>query len=170
MKNLAKMAGRKERGAVTIFITVVMLIFLTVMVVAAFGMSSSNLQAVGNVQFRKEAIAAANYVIETRLSTNFTAAPTPLFDEPVHINNNPDAPTDYLVNLQTPTCVRATQIIVTVASSVSLPGMTFGSGWDTLWELDATATNPATGAQARVVQGVRVQLTNAERVARCPDV
>jgi hypothetical protein len=169
----SKVAGRGERGAVTIFVTIIMLLLLTVMILAAYAVSTTNLQMVGNVQVREQAIAAANYVIESRLSSNFTAAPTALDDERVSMvadPNNPISPGDYLVDLLAPTCVRATRVIRTAASSVSLPGMTFGSGWDTIWELDATARNEASGAQARVVQGVRVQLTDAERADRCPDV
>ena len=160
----------RERGAVTIFVTIIMLVLITVLVLGAFAISTSNMRAVGNVQVREEAIAAANLVIERRLSSNFTAAPTALTDEPVNVADDPNSPTDYLVDLQAPSCVRATQVITTSASSVSLPGMTFGSGWDTVWELDATASNEATGAQARVVQGVRVLLTDVEKAARCPDV
>jgi len=167
---LSNLENSRERGAVTIFVTMVMLFLITVLVLGAFAISTSNMRAVGNVQVREEAIAAANLVIERRLSSNFTAAPSALDDERISVAYDPNSPADYLVDLQAPICVRATPVITTVASSVSLPGMTFGSGWDTIWELDATARNEATGAQARVVQGVRVLLTNAERAARCPDV
>ena len=170
---LSNLENSRERGAVTIFVTMVMLFLITVLVLGAFAISTSNMRAVGNVQVREEAIAAANLVIERRLSSNFTAAPTALDDARISVAydpNNPVDPADYLVDLQVPVCVRATPVITTVASSVSLPGMTFGSGWDTIWELDATARNEATGAQARVVQGVRVLLTNKERADRCPDV
>lgn len=160
----------RQRGAVTIFVTIIMLVLMTVLVLGAYTLSTTNLHAVGNVQVRQEAIAAANLVIERRLSSSFTVTPTALTDEPINVAGDPNSPTDYLVDLQAPTCVRATQVITTSASSVSLPGMTFGSGWDTIWELDATARNDATGAQARVVQGVRVLLTDVEKAARCPDV
>lgn len=164
------MNSNREQGAVTVFVTIIMLIMMTVMIIAAYAISSTNLRAVGNVQGRDEAIAAANLVIERRLSSNFTAAPSALDDEAVNVAKNLGSAGDYLVDLQIPTCVRATPVITNVASSVSLPGMTFGSGWNTLWELNATARNEATGAQARVVQGVRVLLTNKEKADRCPDV
>jgi hypothetical protein len=166
----SKLGNSKERGAVTVFVTIVMLLLITVLVLGAFAISTSNMRAVGNVQVREEAIAAANLVIERRLSSDFTAAPTAVTDEVINIADDPNSPTDYLVDSQAPVCVRATEIITTSASSVSLPGMTFGSGWDTTWELGATARNEATGARARVVQGVRVQLTDTQKNNRCPDV
>ncbi len=162
--------SRRERGAVTVFVTIIMLVLMTVLVLGAFAISTTNIRAVGNVQMRGEAIAGANLVIERRLSSDFTAVPTALTDEPVDVVNDPNSPATYLVNLLAPTCVRATQVMTTSVSSVSLPGMTFGNGWDTVWELDATASNDATGARARVVQGVRVLLTDAQKATRCPDV
>jgi hypothetical protein len=161
---------RKQQGAITVFISIIMLVMLTVLVIGSYAISSTTMRSVGNLQVREEAIAAANLVIERQLSGNFTAAPIALVDEQVNVAADPNSPTDYYVNLLAPACVRATRVITTVASSVSLPGMTFGSGWDTVWELDATARNDATGAEARVVQGVRVLMTDAEKAARCPDV
>ena len=166
----SNLKNNRERGAITVFVTIVMLLLITVLVLGAFAISSSNMRAVGNVQMREEAIAAANLVIERRLSSDFTAAPTAVLDEVINIADDPNSPTDYLVDSQAPVCVRATEVLVTSSSSVSLPGMTFGSGWDTVWELDSTARNVATGASARVVQGVRVQLTDTQRNSRCPDV
>ena len=166
----SNLGNSKERGAITIFVTIVMLLLITVLVLGAFAISSSNMRAVGNVQVREEAVAAANLVIERHLSSDFTAAPTAVSDEVINIADDPNSPTDYLVDSQAPVCVRATQVITTSVSSVSLPGMSFGSGWDTVWELDSTARNEATGARAQVVQGVRVQLTDTQRNNRCPDV
>ena len=72
----SNLGNSKERGAVTVFVTIVMLLLITVLVLGAFAISTSNMRAVGNVQVREEAIAAANLVIERRLSSDFTAAPT----------------------------------------------------------------------------------------------
>ena len=48
-----------QRGVITIFISMLMLILITVLVVTAYSLSTTNLRAVGNVQVREEALAAA---------------------------------------------------------------------------------------------------------------
>lgn len=159
----------KQRGMITILVCLVMLVLMGLMVTTAFSVSTTNLRSVGNVQSRDEAIAAANLVIEQRLGTDFTAAPTGLTAEPVDINND-GVNGDYLVDLAAPVCVRAEQASVSLSFSVTLPSMTASSAWNTIWEVAATATDPKTGAEATVVQGVRVLLSDAEKNARCPDV
>ena len=62
-----------QRGVITIFISMMMLLLITVMVVTAYSLSTTNLRAVGNVQARDEAIASANYVIEQVVGSGFTA-------------------------------------------------------------------------------------------------
>ncbi|TXS90156.1 hypothetical protein FVW59_15515 [Parahaliea aestuarii] len=158
-----------QRGAITILICLVMLILIGLMVSTAFSISTINLRSVANVQSREEAIAAANLVIERRLGADFTAAPAPLAGEPVDINND-GVSGDYLVDLATPVCVRAEQASSSLSFSVTLPSMTASSAWNTIWELQATATEPRSGASVRVVQGVRVLLDSVQKNARCPDV
>ena len=74
---------------------------------------------------------------------------------------------DYQVQLAVPICVSANPVAATSASSVTLPGMSVASGWNTVWELDATATQAVTGASVRVLHGVRVLLTNSEKQEVC---
>lgn len=158
---------RSQRGAITIFICMIMLIFITLMVVTAFAISRVNLQAVGNVQVREQGIAAAQAVIEQVIASSFTDDPpaAALVDFPVDVNA--DGVTDYLVNLPEPTCVRATRANTSTASSVTLPGMSAIDAWNTIWELDATATDAATGTSVRVLQGVRKLLSEAEKTLVC---
>jgi hypothetical protein len=158
---------RTQRGAITIFICMMMLIFITLMVITAFSMSNINLQSVGNVQVRDEAISAAQTVIEQVVASPFTDDPPTavLVDFPVDING--DKVTDYLVNVVQPVCVRATRANSATASSVTLPGMTSTDAWNTVWELDATATDAASGASVRVRQGVRKLLSEAQKNLVC---
>lgn len=158
---------RAQRGAITIFISMMMLIFMTLMVVTAFSISSVNLQSVGNAQVREEAIAAAQAVIEQVLASPFTDAPAiaALIDFPVDIDG--DGTDDYLVDLVAPVCVRFTRANTATSSSVTLPGMASVDAWNTIWELHATATDAATGAQVQVRQGVRKLLSNAEKNLVC---
>jgi Tfp pilus assembly protein PilX len=66
---------QKQRG-VTLVIGLIMLVLITLMVISAFMLSNTNLKAVGNMQFRDEAIAAANVAIERSLAKTFTLVPS----------------------------------------------------------------------------------------------
>ena len=66
-------SDRGQRGVITIFICMVLLILITLMVITAFSLSTMNLTAVGNAQTRDEAIAAANFVIEQELAGHESA-------------------------------------------------------------------------------------------------
>ena len=154
----------KQCGAVTIFISMILLFLITVLVLTAYAISTVNLRAVGNVQVREEALAAANMMIENTIRNNFWTWTTR--DDWVDLNL--DTVDDYFVELQTPLCIRATQASGSTSSSVSLPGMTSVDSWQTVWELDVTATETATGANVRVVQGVRLLLSTALKDTYCP--
>jgi len=162
-----KPSRQTQGGAITIFICMMMLIFITLMVVTAFSISNVNLQSVSNVQIREEAISAAQTVIEQVVASPFSDDPSTavLVDFPVDING--DAVTDYLVDVVQPVCVRATRANSATASSVTLPGMTSTDAWNTVWELDATATDAASGASVRVRQGVRKLLSEAQKNLVC---
>jgi hypothetical protein len=101
------------------------------------------------------------------IDAEFTLNP-PGFADEYAVDINGDSVTDYRVQLLEPACVRAVQISNTLGFSEDLPGMTVASSWNTVWELDATATEATTGASVRVLHGVRVLLTNAQKLAVCP--
>lgn len=154
----------RQRGA-TLIVGLIMLVLLALIVVNAFTLSSSNLKAVGNMQVRDEAVAAANRAIELVTSSPFTDPPTA---QSINVDLNQDGTTDYVVAVAVPTCVRATASASAAPSDVELgPGMSVGSTWNTDWEIDATVSDSATGASARVRQGVRVLLTQARVNAVC---
>ncbi|MBE9540363.1 MAG: hypothetical protein IMF06_14865 [Proteobacteria bacterium] len=159
----------RQQGAITILIAMIMLVVITVMITTAFSLSTINLKAVGNAQVREEALAAAQIVIEQTVASPFALDPNAaaVTDLPIDIYNGPIDGDEYLVTLATPLCVRATQAAVSTASSVTLPGMTSVSAYNTIWELDATATEGTTGAKVRVIQGVRILLSETERNAVC---
>ena len=87
----------------------VMLVLITLTVIAAFTLSQANLKAVGNIQMRNEAVAAANRAIEEVVTSLLPAtAPyaTPVETQSdVDINN--DGTVDYKVKILAPVCVRA---------------------------------------------------------------
>jgi hypothetical protein len=158
-----------QRGA-TLVVGLIMLVLITLLVTSAFTLSTSGLKSVGNMQARDEAIAAGNKAIEQVVSSPFTNSPA---GETINVDLNNDGRTDYVVVLNTPTCVSVAEIPgTTVApSSISL-GSAFSTStsnlYETIWDLDANVTDPnGSGAAVRVHQGVRVLLTQTQVNAVC---
>jgi Tfp pilus assembly protein PilX len=160
---------RSQRGA-TLAVGLIMLTLITVMVTSAFNLSTTNLAAVGNMQFRDEAIAAANKAIEQVLSSPFTDAPT---GQAINVDIDNDDTPDYEVVFSAPTCISDSEIVnnatalssVTLGSSFSVIGSTFH---ETIWDLSATVSDTnRSGASVQVHQGVRVLLTQAQYDAVC---
>lgn len=146
-----------QHGA-TLVVGLIMLVLITLMVVTAFMLSSTNLKAVGNMQFRDEAIAAANAAIETVLSTSIQATNTA-----VDIGG-----IEYQVAVATPICLRATLADAGVKTSLSLPKeMSSGETWNVMFDIEATVNDARSGALVRVHQGVRALLTRAQKEAHC---
>lgn len=162
---------RPERGAALI-VGMIMLVLITLMLITAMNLGVTNFRAVGNMQFRDEATAAANQAIEQVISSPFTAAPAA---ESINIDVNDDGNPDYVVAIAVPQCVLASQAFSADPSSLSLPpSMTVASTWNTVWDLDATVdgiTNGSInvgGAAVRVHSGVRVLLSESQKLAVCP--
>ncbi len=160
MKTIGKKG--KQQGA-TLVITLVMLLMLMLMVGSAYTLSGTNLQAVGNMQFRNEAIASANIGIERVLGSAFTTAPQA---EQLNVDINNDNTPDYVVSMAAPVCLSAKQ-----SSGASLCGQQTqpmcSQDWNTVWELNATVTDAVTGAAVKVRSGVRVQLTDIQKRTVC---
>ncbi|MCY1516908.1 hypothetical protein D9M68_515670 [compost metagenome] len=115
------------------------------------------------MQVRDEALASANTAIELVMSTDFTAVPQASSSN-VDINN--DGTVDYVVAIAKPVCIQESLAQIVAPSSETL---TMSSNtWNTVWSLDATVSDDATGALVHVRSGVRVLLTDAKKKAVCP--
>lgn len=155
----------RQRGA-TLIVALIMLALITLLVVNAFTLSSSNLKAVSNMQVREEAVAAANKALEQVISTNFTS---PLVANNIEVDINNDGTTDYRVAVAIPHCIKAAQASPGSPSDVELgPDMSSGSTWYTDWELKASVSDAATGGRATVTQGITVLLSQAQKTVACP--
>lgn len=155
----------RQRGA-TLIIGLIMLVLITLIVVNAFTLSSSNLKSVGNMQVREEAVAAANQAVERLISSPFTNS---LGAQSFTVDINKDGTDDYTVAVAVPSCIRALQATAAAPSDVEMgAAMSSGSTWNTEWDIDATVTDPASGASVRVRQGVRVLLTQTQKETACP--
>jgi len=152
----------QQRG-ITLLMGMIMLILITLMVTSAFMLSNTNLKAVGNMQIREEAIAAANMAIEQVLSSPFTVAPAA---ETVEVDINNDGVSDYTVSIAKPECVSVSIDTQGAKSSVALAGMTISS-WNSVWDIVAEVTDNKTGAKASINAGVRVLLTETQKNTVC---
>jgi len=156
-----------SQGGVALVIGLIMLVLITVMLIAALNIGTANFRAVSNMQFREEAISAANKAIEQVISSNFAAAPTA---EEVIVDVDNDGNTDYTVEMAQPQCINVTPASDADPSSKLLPpAMTIGSTWNTLWDLQATVdrVNNVGGAAVVVRAGVRKLLSQAQMDAVC---
>jgi hypothetical protein len=166
-------AARRQRGA-TLVVGLILLTLITVMVVSAFNLSSTNVQSVGNMQLRDEAIAAANRGIELVMSSAFTAAPAA---QTVDVDIDNDGAMDFHVDFAAPACVSAERIAgSTVPPSSVFLGTAFASStsdaYRTVWDLQADVSpfdegTIAHGTAVHVHQGVRVLLTEVQYNAVC---
>jgi Tfp pilus assembly protein PilX len=159
-----------QQQGITMIVALIMLVLLTLLVITAYNLSSSNLKSVGNMQHRTESIAAANAAIENELTTFFTTSTLKsyntlwevleAFPKSVSIDIDHNNKNDYSVLIARPACVRATQAISDVHSSVTLgPGWSSSPYFNTIWDFDATVTElHGSGASVRVRQGIRMLL------------
>lgn len=166
---------RRQRG-VTLVVGLIMLVLITLMVTTAFMMSTTNLKAVGNMQFRDEAIAAANVAVERVVSADFTLAPAASSH---NVDLDDDGSTDYTVDVDAPVCIKAIGILKLSESDPDSVNCTIGSlggtpvCYETVWEITATVRSSGyaaalTGAQATVRQGIskRMNVTNLKKLCK----
>lgn len=173
-------AGR-QAGA-TLFVTMLMLVVLTLIVFTAARISGSNLLVVANMQHQDEAMTAANLAIEQVLSVDFTIAPAA---STVQVDLEKDGTPDFNVQVATPVCLRA-RVIPTAELDASKPadqgcllGMGSGAGGlagaagtlsfcaETLWEIRALATHAQTGARVALRQGIARRISAALASSSC---
>jgi nitrate reductase cytochrome c-type subunit len=147
-----------QRGA-TLVVGLIMLVLLTLVVTSAFTLSTTNLKAVGNMQYREEAIAAANAAIEGVISSDaifFAPAVTPA------------TVGGYAVTVAAPECLYVADVAVATSSDANpnvhsedasgkgtggMPGFL-----DTYWDIAATVQDNVTGTRVTTHQGVKITL------------
>lgn len=156
----------RERGTVLI-VGLIMVAIISLIMASVFILSSSNLQAVSNQQMQVEAVAAADRAIESTIGSDFSSAPAA---ETVNVDIDANGTTDYVVAIETPTCIRAAIAGSAAPSDVELPtSMSAGSTWLTYWDINATVTaQDGSGAETHVRQGVRVLMSDSQKNSVCP--
>jgi hypothetical protein len=157
---------RRQRGIVLV-VGMVILVLITLFVVSAYRMSTSHLTAVGNMQFRAQALAAAESATERVLGLPVltTTFPAQIID--LNGDGNPEFSVTVVRS-----CLKATPILGAsgsgTGSSVSLG---FGSGakeYSVLFDYQSLVSDVKTGAAATIHQGFKIQVTQAQCDAVCP--
>jgi hypothetical protein len=155
-----------EKGAALV-VGLIMLVLVTVMLISALVMSTSGFRSVSNMQFREEAIAAANRAIDQVIGSPFMLTPE---EETISVDIDNDGDEDYSVDIDEPVCISATQAFGADPSSLQVsPSLTVSSTWNTVWDIRATvnADENAGGAAIVVRAGVRALLSEADKDAVC---
>jgi Tfp pilus assembly protein PilX len=183
-----------RQEGMTLLMALIMLVVLTLLALTSFNLGKSNMQVVSNMQQRDEAIAAAREVIEETISRRFFVAPGNVLLNPCNgtantrcIDMNGDGKNDVTVVLTPPpACVKA-QAIKNSALDLELPediecsvGQTQGMGGvagattgnslcaNSVWEVNAVATDNVTQASVQVTQGIAVRVSDADISTNCP--
>lgn len=163
MKNMRNLY--KQQGA-TLVVGLIMLVMITLLMVSAFTLSGDNLRAVGNMQYRNEAIAAANMAIEQTINLNYAAIDPANYPTSIGVDIDQDNTVDYTVNIPAPLCVSAKPAS---ADLLTLSGVNANiqnsNDFIALWEIRADATSASTGASVIARQGITKRLTLSEYVA-----
>jgi len=160
---MTPVARIKQSGAVLI-VSLIMLVLITLTVVTSYNFSTTNLQAVGNMQFRQESIIAANMATEIVTSSAFTNSPAA---QEIVIDIDDDGTNDYTVAISAPNCEDATALSSSSPSSISLPNMSSDATWNTLWKIEATVTDANSGASVKIVSGIRTVVNQTTKETNC---
>ena len=133
-RNLSKQAGA------TLLVALIFLVMMTMFAITAINMSTVNLRIVGNIQRGKEMDSAAQAAIEQAISSmsQFSLTPTQLIVGSVTVSP--------------PVCIESR--VATGYSAV----VTNIIPEDNTWEVVATTTDPDTGAQSVIHQGVQIRM------------
>lgn len=190
MKTLYRQQG------MTLFMSMIMLVILTLLALSSFNVSQSNMQVVSNMQQRDAALFSARSVIEEVISsTRFMTSPKLTLpgqarcstdaDNKRCIDVNSDGTNDITVKItEPPSCLKVKPIknatldlktemlncAVGASQSHGVAGSNSGNSMcsDSIWEIQAQAKDDVSEATATVTQGVAV-MTDSDTVKTfCP--
>lgn len=159
---MKRIGSESQRGA-TLLVAMVMLVLLTLMVSSAFTLSTTNLKSVNNMQMREEAMAAANSAIELVISSAFVVNPTA---QPINIDIDNNGTANYTVQVAAPQCISYSIAEAADGTSEQLKALSADT-WNTLWDIEATVNDVASGTSLIVRQGIMVRLGEAQKNSLC---
>ena len=181
----------RQRGAALI-VSLIMLMLITMLAVTSFRLGKSNLQIVGNMQQRANALSGAQGSIEAVISTiQFTQTPMSAIPTPcggtqntVCLDVNGDGVTDVNITV-TPNCLTHYVIpnmqldftnandvgcLLGISQTYGTVGASNGTSLcaNTLWDQQAVATDAVTSAQYVINEGIAVRVVASQSNAYCP--
>lgn len=178
----AMLTNNSQRG-VALIVSLIMLVAITLIAVSAANLVQSNLKVVQNMESRDMVRWAAYAALEEAISSRrFTDSSVALFDDSCGDGSskcydlNGDEVDDVTVTVAAPSCVIVEPIenaeldVFGSAADAScfLPPAIYSMCANSVWELEATATDALTGAEIVVRQGVGI-LTSLNRInTACP--
>jgi len=174
----------RQKGA-TLVVGMIMLILISLLAVASFRLGKTDLQIVGNMQQRKQALSAAQQTIEQVISTiQFATTPTNALPNPCGgvantacVDVNGDGVAD--VNVTILVLCGAIEPILNSALNLANPndaGCAVGANQNlgeagvasnnslcsnSVWDTQATAIDAVTNAQYVIDQGVSVRVPSS---------
>lgn len=160
----------RERGA-TLLIALIMLVMLTLFAISAIRTGNVGFKVVANQQTQKAMEAAAQEAIEQVLSNLGNFDPTTIVPssttvaQTVCVNGSPPVVTSG-------SCTSGTAVAISPARCISSKRSQYDSltqplaTYDNIWEIVATVTDSATGANAVYHQGVKMRMLSNS----CPGV
>ncbi len=149
---------RRQAGA-TLLVVLIMLVVLTLFVVSMIRLSSTNLKVVNNMQAQRALESSAQQAIENKISsiTFFNDAIGNTGQWPAGTNTVTQNVNSYTVTISRPACTYSQPATGYSAVSQISPE-------DTNWEVTATSSDPITGANMQVTQGLHMRLA----AGNCP--
>jgi len=173
MKALGRGTAPREQAGATLLVAMIFLAVITLIVTSSIKTVNVNTKLVGNMQTQKEADAAAQQAIAKAISSDFTALPTPS----TWAIDNGQAVSAYTVAVPAPVCtgikaIKLSELDATnaddqpcYASGAAQNTGIVGSGTsgnslcsNSNWEVNATATPPASDPTPTVHQGIAVRV------------
>ena len=134
----------RQKGSV-LFVSLILLVAMTMIAVASTRVSSTQLTLVGNIQATQRVEAAAQLGVEEVIGR------IDAFSNPTQTISVPNVPTGITVSVSSRRCLNTTPASGFSAVMQMAPE-------DTLWAVDVDANDSFTGATATVTQGVRVRM------------
>lgn len=185
----------RQRGAV-MFVALIMMVVMLLVAISSFNMGRQNTVIAGNMQHRAEVVSAANQTVERVLSTTtFIATPNAtLAESGVPANQagydiNGDGTNDITVALTPAPCIKKAQAIknadldpliandaaciLGAVQTLGVAGSSTGNSLcaNSIWEINAVATDNVTGAATTVTTGVAVRVAADDAITAaniCP--
>jgi len=180
-----------RQSGITLVVTLLFLVIISMLAVASYSSSTTNLRTVGNMIVRQEALSAAQETIDRTISNKlFTTDPVAVAAAPYGVDVDGDGVEDYRAELSPqPSCHRARVMKITeldpskpadvacMTSSVSaVSGIDVVGGpvlagdsmcANTEWNVRATVTDQRTSTNVAVNQGVGIRVLASDAADFC---